>query len=248
MIPKIIHYCWFGGAPKPPLVIRCIESWRRHAPDFVIKEWNEQNFDPAQHPFAELMWRRRRWAFLTDFVRMRVIADEGGVYLDSDCELFGDISPFLEHAAFVGCERFFATLSTFTACFGAQAGHPWVIDCLSYYDGVDLDDEMVLARTNTSIVSDILLVRYGAVLADRRQSLSHGLELYPSAVLCTPNFWHRCLVVHHFNGSWTPNHGRTAPWRVRAYEAMFRMTPLRAHAPLYLFMDFWTGFRHCFRS
>lgn len=248
MIPKVIHYCWFGGAPKSPLILRCIESWRRHAPEFIIKEWNEQTFDPLQHPFSEQMWRRRRWAFLTDYVRMKVVAEEGGIYLDSDCELFCDMEPFLGHAAFVGCERFFSTLSAFTACFGAEAGHPWLLDCLRYYDSVDLGDEKALARTNTDIVSDILRSRYGAVLKDRRQTLAHGLALYPSPVLCTPNLWHKCVVIHHFNGSWTPNHGRGAPWRVRAYEGMFRLTPLWAHRPLYLFMDIWTRLRHAARS
>jgi hypothetical protein len=248
MIPKVIHYCWFGGAPKPPLVLRCIESWRRHAPDFVIKEWNEQTFAPSRHPFAEQMWRQRRWAFLTDYVRMRVVADEGGVYLDADCELIGDLRPFLGHAAFAGCERFFSNLSPFTACFGAEAGHPWVRDCLAYYDAVDLSDERTLARTNTGIVSDLLRARYGARTRDRFQALAHGLVLYPSPVLCTPNIWHRSVVVHHFNGSWTPGHGRTPPWRVRAYEIMFRLTPLWAHAPLYGFIGIWTKLRHRLRS
>lgn len=87
MIPKRIHYCWFGRGEKPKLAERCIASWKKYCPDYEIIEWNEDNFDIAAYPYAAYCYRQKKWAFLSDFVRLVVVEAHGGLYFDTDVEL-----------------------------------------------------------------------------------------------------------------------------------------------------------------
>lgn len=226
-IPKIIHCCWFGGAPKPELVVRCMESWRRHLPGYAIMEWNESTFDVGSHPFTRDMHARRRWAFLSDYVRMWAVNKHGGIYLDTDCEVHADLAPLLHHRAFVGFERFFDSLQPFTACFGAEPGHPLARLCLEHYDKVPAGkgDDV----TNTLVVSRLMRERYHVEARDRRQDLADGLVIYPSHTLCSPNLWHTRLVTHHFDGSWTSRGKRAKPPHLRAAEMLFRVAPIFLH-------------------
>ena len=83
-IPKIIHYCWVGGNPKPQSVLYCIESWKRCCPDYEIREWNETNYDFTKNEYMRQAYEAKKWAFVTDFVRLQVVCDQGGIYLDGD--------------------------------------------------------------------------------------------------------------------------------------------------------------------
>lgn len=87
MIPKIIHYCWFGGKELPIEVKKCIASWRKMCPDYEIIRWDESNFDVGQHPFVREAYKAKVWAFVSDYARLKVVYDNGGIYLDTDVEL-----------------------------------------------------------------------------------------------------------------------------------------------------------------
>ena len=91
MIPKIIHYCWFGGNPLPMDVKKCIESWKEKCPDYEIKCWDESNFDVNAHPFTKAAYEAKAWAFVSDYARLRVVYDNGGIYLDTDVELLKNL-------------------------------------------------------------------------------------------------------------------------------------------------------------
>ena len=104
MIPKIIHYCWFGGGDKPELAVKCIESWKKYLSDYEIKEWNEENFDITQNQYVREAYENRKFAFVTDYVRLYAIYTEGGVYMDTDVEVIGSYDLFLHHHAFSGFE------------------------------------------------------------------------------------------------------------------------------------------------
>ena len=95
MIPKKMHYCWFGRGKKPEIVEKCIESWKLYCPDFEIIEWNEDNFDVNSHPFMKEAYENKKWAFVVDVARLLIIQEHGGVYLDTDVELFGAIDDWL---------------------------------------------------------------------------------------------------------------------------------------------------------
>ena len=94
MIPKIIHYCWFGRGEKPELAKRCIASWKKHCPDYEIKEWNEDNFDINSYPYAKEAYDKRRLAFVSDVVRLYALYQEGGIYMDTDVEVLKPLDRF----------------------------------------------------------------------------------------------------------------------------------------------------------
>lgn len=104
MIPKKIHYCWFGRNPKPKLAEKCIASWKRYCPDYEIIEWNEDNFDVNRNGYTRMCYEDKKYAFLSDYVRLLVVAEHGGIYFDTDVELLRPIDALLEHDAFFGFE------------------------------------------------------------------------------------------------------------------------------------------------
>ena len=105
MIPKIIHYCWFGRGEKPELAKKCIASWRRFCPDFEIREWNEDNCGDLSIPFMAEAYAAKKYAFVSDVMRLVVLEQYGGVYFDTDVEVLRDISPLLEDEGFIGFEN-----------------------------------------------------------------------------------------------------------------------------------------------
>ena len=87
MIPKIIHYFWFGGNPKPKLVEKCIRSWKKHCPDYQIIEWNESNYDVTKIPYIKAAYEAKKWSVVTDYARLDILYTHGGIYLDNSCSL-----------------------------------------------------------------------------------------------------------------------------------------------------------------
>ena len=134
MIPKKIHYCWFGRNPKPALFQRCIASWKKYCPDYKIIEWNEENFDLNCCDYVREAYDAKKWAFVTDYARLKIVHDQGGIYLDTDVEVVRSLDDLLGDDAFFGLED---TGSIATGLgFGAEAGNPVVAAMLLDYDGV----------------------------------------------------------------------------------------------------------------
>jgi hypothetical protein len=132
-IPKTIHYCWFGGKKKPDVVTACIASWKKNLPDFTITEWNEETFDVTKHPFTARMHSEKKWAFVSDYARLAILEEHGGVYLDTDMELVQDISPLLSAELLLGKE----TDTVISAgMIGATPRHPYIQACKEKYDNV----------------------------------------------------------------------------------------------------------------
>lgn len=100
-IPKVIHYTWFGGQKKQELQIKCIESWHRFCPDFEIREWNEENYDVRKIQYMAQAYENRKWAYVSDYARLDILYQNGGIYLDTDVELFGSLEPLLGVRAFL---------------------------------------------------------------------------------------------------------------------------------------------------
>lgn len=127
MIPKTIHYCWFGGNPKPELVCRCIDSWRRFCPDYEIIEWNENNFDVNCIPYVRDAYAAKKWAFVSDYARLKVVF-ERGVYLDTDVELKRNLDDLLQYDAWFAQDDI-RWINTGLG-FGAEAGHELIQNIL----------------------------------------------------------------------------------------------------------------------
>lgn len=104
MIPRIIHYCWFGRGEKTKLAKKCIASWKKYCPDYKIIEWNEENFDINMNGYTRMCYEQKKYAFLSDYVRLLVVAEHGGIYFDTDVELLKPIDSLLRHPAYFGFE------------------------------------------------------------------------------------------------------------------------------------------------
>lgn len=105
MIPKIIHYCWFGGNPLPPLAIECIASWKKFFPDYEIKEWNESNFDVNIIPYTKEAYSAKKYAFVSDYARFWILYNYGGIYFDTDVEVIRSLDDIIAKGNFLGFER-----------------------------------------------------------------------------------------------------------------------------------------------
>lgn len=104
-IPKTIHYCWFGKNDLPPLVKKCIKSWHKYLPDYEFKLWDEQSFDITSNKWCQEAYKQKKYAFVADYVRLKVLYEQGGIYLDTDIQLYKSLNPFLSNEAFMGFER-----------------------------------------------------------------------------------------------------------------------------------------------
>ena len=131
MIPKIIHYCWFGNTPKPDIVKHCITSWRKYCVGWEIKEWNEANFDVESIPYMKEAYEQKKYAFVSDVARLLIVYQSGGVYLDTDVELLGSIEPLLENEAFFAFESN-RNINTGLG-FGAISNHKAIKKMLEFY-------------------------------------------------------------------------------------------------------------------
>lgn len=199
MIPKIIHYVWVGGNPKPKNIQRCMKTWTKHLQDYQIIEWNEQNFDIHENKYVEQAYQAKKWAFVSDYIRAKAVYEMGGIYMDTDVLVLDNLHDLLGNRAFVGFEN---KENPFTAVFGAEKGHPLIKDMLSYYDDRDFtfDKQDQLAGVNTVSVSDILKNKYNAQPNNKEQQLQEGIHVYPDGVLCNPSA--KSKTIHVFTGTW----------------------------------------------
>lgn len=152
MIPKKIHYCWFGNQPMSKTIQKCVESWKIHLPDFELILWNETNSD-LSHPFAQQALKDKKWAFVSDYVRLKVLSEQGGIYLDTDMLVLKDFSELLKYQCFVGLES-----KKYISCgvVAAQKNHPYILNCLQYYNNVDISKsnnykDLIIPKIFTSV-------------------------------------------------------------------------------------------------
>ena len=199
MIPKIIHYVWVGGNPKPKNIQRCMKTWQKHLQDYKIVEWNEDNFDIHENKYVEQAYKAKKWAFVSDYIRAKAIYEQGGIYLDTDVLVLDNLESLLDNHAFVGFEN---KENPFTAVFGAEKHHPLLKDMLAYYDdrNFKFDSKDQMAGVNTVSVSDILKEKYGAKPNNQEQMLETGIHVYPDGVLCNPS--EDSKTIHVFTGTW----------------------------------------------
>lgn len=205
MIPKKIHYCWFGRNEKPQLAKRCIASWKKYCPDYEIMEWNEDNFDVDLNPYTKMCYEQKKYAFLSDYIRLIVVEKYGGIYFDTDVELIRSFDDLLKNSAFFGFENdeYVAT----GLGFGAEAGNPIVRQMIAEYD-------VLLGGHNVTIGCPILntqaIQKFGLKLTGEEQMLNDAV-VYPkeyfnprnsaTGELCKTS---KTYSIHWYSMSWLP--------------------------------------------
>ncbi len=157
MIPKIIHYCWFGGKPKPDCVVKCISTWRDKLPDYEIKEWNESNFNLTESiGYVKEAYENKKWAFVTDYVRLKALYEFGGIYFDTDVEVFKSFDDLLDNKSFFGFESNDYLCTAVIAC---EKYHPFIKKFMESYDSRKFllpDGTFDTATTNVIAVTHLL--------------------------------------------------------------------------------------------
>lgn len=210
-IPKIIHYCWVGGDPKPQSVLYCIESWKRCCPDYEIREWNETNYDFSKNEYMRQAYEAKKWGFVPDYARLDIVYEHGGIYLDTDVEMVRSFDHLLEHECFFGFEDT-GDGEFFVNCghgFGAAPHHEAVKHARDLYDHLNFTNaDGSLNLLASPYYTTQSLRQMGLVQENHDQKLP-GIQIYASDVLCPKNFrtgkLHqtvRTVSIHHFTASW----------------------------------------------
>ncbi len=176
VIPKIIHFCWFGGKRKPKLVRDCIKSWKKYLPDYEIIEWSEKNAD-LSHPFVKHAYKLKKWAFVSDYIRFNALYEKGGIYLDTDMMLLKSLNSFLDNDCFFGAED-----QDIVSCgvIGTVRQNKFIKECIEYYDFIDLEKkidwhEIVI----TSMVTKLFIKKYGFEENFNKKVKYNNITIYP---------------------------------------------------------------------
>lgn len=214
MIPKKIHYCWFGGRDKPALVKQCIDSWKKQLPDYEIIEWNESNFDLSKSNFIKAQYEEGRWAFVADYVRIDVLKRYGGIYLDTDVEILNSLNEFLSNGFFTCFEKgmYPDQLLASTAIIGAEKNHHILKEFISFYENINLNEISSFKIPNTKILTNILKSQYGIDNFLNKTQVNKNVKIYSSDYFSPKNWATKELetspntyAIHHFDASWKTN-------------------------------------------
>ena len=213
MIPRKIHYCWFGRGEMPQLAKDCIASWHKHMPDWEYKLWNEDNFDVGSTPYTQEAYEAKKYAFVTDYVRLYALLTEGGVYMDTDVEVLKPLDDLLHHSAFTGYEGT-KTMYPVTGIMASEANGLWVSEQLHAYDGSHFvkEDGTLDTTTNCQRIYKLMLSN-GFVPNGGKMHQYKDLTIYPVDYFCPRQSTGEFLLTsntycdHHFMGSWADKKG-----------------------------------------
>lgn len=204
LINKKIHYCWFGGKEMPPLCIRCIESWDALLPDYEIKRWDESNI-PKDIPFVNDMLEKKKYAFVSDYIRLYALFMEGGIYLDTDIEVVKSFDDLLDNAVFLGEE---AKGRPNAGVIGSIKGHSYLLDCMNLIitrheqNKHYLIAPEVAQKVLENNYQDVLLLSSSAFYPYNPYDLSKKVNVFMYSDV-TENTY----AVHHWNHGWKISFG-----------------------------------------
>lgn len=206
MIPKIIHYCWFGDEPMPGHAIKCIESWKKFCPEYEIIRWDESNYDINKNPYMKEAYEAKKWGFVPDYARLDIIYHYGGIYMDTDVELLKPLDGLLSHRAFMGAER--PGIVALGLGFGAEKGHSVIGDLLEEYRGkrfiVNGKPDMTAAPKYQKPFFD----KY-EIFENKLYEIKDGCVIYPLEYFCPIDMesgrlhvTENTYSIHRFAASW----------------------------------------------
>ena len=226
MIPKIIHYCWFGRKPLPKLALKCIASWKKFLPDYEIKEWNEDNFDVNSIPYIAQAYKHKKYAFVSDYARFKVLYEQGGIYFDTDVEVIKSIDDILSKGAFWGLEQ---DITENFACapelgFACNPGLGLLREMLEFYKNIDFEqsDGSLNQKTIVEYFSEMLLAKGLQPISGIIEF--EGTFIYPPDYFCPkPSEFGKIQItentrtIHHYAASWVGPKQRLANFMIRIF-------------------------------
>ncbi len=210
-IPRVIHYCWFGRQEMPVQYKEWIESWKHYCPGYEIIEWNEENYDVHKCTYISQAYKMKKWAFVSDYARIDIINEYGGVYLDTDVELIKNIDKLLMNDSFCGFES--DKYVAYGLGFGAKKQNKIVREIKEYYDNAEFVlKDGTINQINCPAIQTEIMKKYGLVCNGEFQIVG-GMAVFPPRVLCGMSPYsfriERDLAdtyaIHHFVGSWLDN-------------------------------------------
>lgn len=211
MIPKIIHYVWVGGAELNEQAKKCIESWKQHCPDYEIKQWDENNFDVNSNQYCKEAYEAKKWAFVSDYIRIKALQEYGGIYMDTDVELLRPLDDFLDKPAFIGFESKYTLC---TAVIGCEKGNRWMNAIVDKYEAPDkhfIDETGEIDYTpNVELISEVTNDIYKTSIKNGCSQFN-DLHLYSSDYFSPIKYSSKKLkktentyAIHWYLGSWKP--------------------------------------------
>ncbi len=218
MIPKIIHYCWFGRSPLGKLGERCVASWKKFFPDYDIKEWNEDNFDVNCIPYVAEAYQAKKYAFVSDYARMWILYHYGGIYFDTDVEVIRPFGEMLDGDGFMGCENvaqegehLYVAPGLGMAC---NQGNDLIKQFMEYYHPLHfLNADNTYNLTTVVVHITAVLEEMGLQPIDSVQEIG-GIKIYPKDYLCPIDthgqrltITERTRSIHHYAATWS------TPWK-----------------------------------
>ena len=220
MIPKVIHYCWFGHNPLPPLAIKCIESWKKYLPDYEIKEWNEDNFDVNIIPYTQEAYQAKKYAFVSDYARFWILYHYGGLYFDTDVEIIKPIDDIIAKGPFMGFEHDESLSVAPGLGLGMNKGNEIIGELMKMYSQMHFQKEDGTIDLSTTIVGHTtnFFIKRGLQHIPGIQTVDN-ISIYPAEYFCPINIITDKLhisentrTIHHYAATWQNKGYRFKKW------------------------------------
>ncbi|WP_253687979.1 MULTISPECIES: glycosyltransferase family 32 protein [unclassified Treponema] len=209
MIPKVIHYCWFGGNPLPQKALKCIESWKKFCPEYEIREWNEDNYDVNKIPYTAQAYQAKKYAFVSDYARFDILYTYGGIYFDTDVEIIKPIDKIIETGAFFGMEKIGDVASGLG--IAAPPNEPLYFEILESYR------KSFFIKPNGKMDLTTVVIRVTDILRQYGLTKKNNIQIVKNIHIYTPDYFNpkdartgkititsNTHTIHHFDASWTP--------------------------------------------
>ncbi len=235
MIPKVIHYCWFGRNPLPASALKCIASWRKYFPGYEIKEWNEDNFDVNSIPYTREAYSVGKYAFVSDYARFWILYQYGGLYFDTDVEVIRPMDDLIKRGAFMGIEQDRELTGVAPGLgLGANPRMELYREILEHYKKLSFLDEEGKQIPGTVVKhTTCVLERHGLVLKNKLQEVS-GIWIYPNeyfnplddatgVLKITPN----TRSIHWYAKTWVNNYSPLRKYVTRWIHRVFGVKSLQ---------------------
>lgn len=212
MIPKVIHYCWFGGNPLPEKDKKCIESWKKYCPDYKIIEWNESNYDLNKNMYMAAAYKEKKWGFVPDYARFDIIYNEGGFYLDTDVELVKPLDELISNQAYMGFEG--KIWINGGIGFGAKSKNHIIKGLRDMYNDISFykEDGTMNLIPSPYYITEYLVSR--GLKRDNSMQMIDNMRIYPTEYFASKDYdtgvihlTKNTISIHQYNASWM------SPWK-----------------------------------